>query len=105
MLVVFAIVILLISCYLCECIIVPKIHEEIINKIQNVIYPMKLDNNSTIVNNVIFLPITELGLANRLRTISSMSVIAHILHRKLIILWHKSIECNVNIHDLFTINN
>lgn len=52
---------------------------------------------------VIILPSYALGLANRLRTISSVSVIANELNRTLIVLWIRSYECNANSEDLFSL--
>jgi hypothetical protein len=54
-------------------------------------------------NKVLILPSYALGLANRLRTISSMSVLAKELNRTLIVLWIRSYECNANSADLFSL--
>lgn len=54
-------------------------------------------------NKLLILPSYALGLASRMRTISSMSVIANQLNRTLVVLWIRSYECNANSADLFTL--
>ena len=52
---------------------------------------------------VLLLPIYVLGLANRLRSISSAYVLAKGLNRKLVVLWYPSSECNSSSTDLFSV--
>ena len=53
--------------------------------------------------NLLLVPLTNFGLANRLRTMASALIIAKALHRHLVVLWAPSIECNIHFHDLFNI--
>ena len=63
------------------------------------------DNSPFQQQNIILLPSYVLGLANKLRTISSFSIIAKELNRKLIIIWNKSRDCNANANELFSLLN
>ena len=54
---------------------------------------------------VLILPVYVLGLANRLRTISSAYALARKLQRKLVVLWFPSSDCNSYSSDLFDVHN
>lgn len=45
--------------------------------------------------------IERLGLANRLRTLADWNLIATVSDRNLIVSWHRTIDCNVSLSDLF----
>lgn len=78
----------------------PSLHH-VSRKIHQSIY----EQNSMAGKKIIILPSYVLGLANRLRTISSIAAIAHELNRKLIVIWAPSIECNSEAYELFTLNS
>ena len=57
------------------------------------IFSLELFTNSQ-EKKFIVLPVYLLGLANRLRTVSSMYSIAKVTNRHLVVIWVPSEECN-----------
>ena len=58
---------------------------------------LNLDKNER----YIVLQVESLGFANRIRVIADMNLAALLCNRKLLISWKPSIDCNINISDIF----
>ena len=62
------------------------------------------DNSGNSYKPVLIVPISELGLGNRLRILSSAYHLATESGRRLVVIWTPSVGCFAKFHDLFSIN-
>lgn len=56
------------------------------------------------VNKYLVVPIYVLGLANRLRTMSSMYTIAKVTNRQLVVIWVPNVDCNIGGYAWFSVS-